>query len=105
MAVADHTLADATLQLTVGTAVPEGQRIGRYVLLRRLGRGGMAEVFLARQEGPGDFAKTVVVKRMLPHLVENKRFVEMFLREGRLLAGLDHPNIVRIFELDEEEGE
>ncbi|OGQ17824.1 MAG: hypothetical protein A2138_10635 [Deltaproteobacteria bacterium RBG_16_71_12] len=102
MAVADHTLADATLQLTVGTAVPEGQRIGRYVLLRRLGRGGMAEVFLARQEGPGDFAKTVVVKRMLPHLVENKRFVEMFLREAKVAARLNHPNVVQIFELGQD---
>ncbi|MBI1944890.1 MAG: serine/threonine protein kinase [Deltaproteobacteria bacterium] len=101
--MADHTLIDATLPLTVGIAVPEGQRIGRYALLRRLGRGGMAEVFLARQEGPSDFAKTVVVKRMLPHLVENKRFVDMFLREARMAARLNHPHVVQIFELGQDQ--
>ena len=96
-------LNDATIPLTVGTAVPAGQRVGRYALLRRLGRGGMAEVFLARQEGPSDFTKTVVVKRMLPHLIENKRFVEMFLREARVAARLNHPNVVQIFELGQDQ--
>ena len=94
---------EATLPMVVGTAVPEGQRIGRYVLLRRLGRGGMAEVYLARQEGPSDFSKTVVVKRMLPHLVENKRYTDMFLREARIAAHLNHPNVVQIFELGQDQ--
>ena len=49
--------------------------------------------------GPGCFEKQVVIKRIRPQLVNNERFVEMFLREGRLLAGLDHPNIVRVFRL------
>ena len=80
-------------------------RLGRYRLERRIGQGGMAEVFLARHEGPGGFEKQVVIKRIRPQLVKNETFVEMFLREGRLLAGLDHPNIVRVFELDEHNGE
>lgn len=80
-------------------------RLGRYRLERRLGAGGMAEVFLARAEGPSGFEKQVVVKRIRPQLAANKKFVEMFLREARLLARLDHPNIVRIIELDEERGE
>ena len=80
-------------------------RLGRYRLERRIGQGGMAEVFLARAEGPGGFEKQVVIKRIRPQLANNERFVEMFLREGRLLAGLDHPNIVRVFELDEADGE
>ncbi len=101
--MADPSLTDANLPLALGTALPEGQRIGRYALLRRLGRGGMAEVFLARQEGPSDFAKTVVVKRMLPHLSENKRFVDMFLREARVAARLNHPNVVQIFELGQDQ--
>ncbi|HEY4219756.1 MAG TPA: serine/threonine-protein kinase, partial [Myxococcota bacterium] len=81
------------------------QRIGRYRLERRLGAGGMAEVFLARAEGPLGFEKQVVIKRIRPQLVAQPRFVEMFLREARMLAGLDHPNIVRIIELDEDKGE
>ncbi|OGQ13195.1 MAG: hypothetical protein A2138_05360, partial [Deltaproteobacteria bacterium RBG_16_71_12] len=90
----------------LGGGDPKRQpRLGRYRLERRIGQGGMAEVFLARAEGPGGFEKQVVIKRIRPQLVNNERFVEMFLREGRLLAGLDHPNIVRVFELDEQDGE
>ena len=44
------------------------ERLGRYRLLQKIGAGGMAEVFLARAEGPQGFEKTVVVKRVLPHL-------------------------------------
>ncbi len=99
-----HNGADRTEVL--GGGDPKRQpRLGRYRLERRIGQGGMAEVFLARAEGPGGFEKQVVIKRIRPQLVKNERFVEMFLREGRLLAGLDHPNIVRVFELDEAEGE
>ncbi|MBI1945272.1 MAG: serine/threonine protein kinase [Deltaproteobacteria bacterium] len=90
----------------LGGGDPKRQpQLGRYRLERRIGQGGMAEVFLARAEGPGGFEKQVVIKRIRPQLVNNERFVEMFLREGRLLAGLDHPNIVRIFELDVQDGE
>ncbi len=85
--------------------IPSGvQRVGRYMLAQRIGQGGMAEVFLARQEGPSDFQKTVVVKRMLAHLTENKKFVEMFLREARVAARLNHPNVVQIFELGQDQG-
>ncbi len=80
-------------------------RLGRYRLERRLGAGGMAEVFLARAEGPAGFEKQVVVKRIRPALVKNPRFVDMFLREAKVLASLDHQNIVRIIELDADQGE
>jgi serine/threonine-protein kinase len=76
--------------------------IGRYQIVKRLGQGGMAEVFLARQEGPHGYQKTVVVKRLLAHLAENKRYVEMFLREARLAAKVNHPNVVQLFELGQD---
>jgi serine/threonine-protein kinase len=103
-------VADPTEKTEVISGDPRAApRIGRYRLERRLGAGGMAEVFLARSEsdaGPhGKFEKLVVIKRIRPQLVAQERFVEMFLREGRLLASLDHPNIVRIIELDEDRGE
>ena len=79
-------------------------RLGRYTLTKRLGVGGMAEVFLAQQDGPAGFHKTCVVKRMLPHLAEEQRFVEMFQREARLAALVHHTNVVQIFELGELEG-
>ena len=64
------------------------QRIGKYELLTRLATGGMAEVFLARERGLGGLERLVVIKRILPHLAERHSFVEMFLREGRIIARL-----------------
>ncbi len=78
--------------------------MGRFLLTRRLGVGGMAEVFLAEQDGSAGFKKTCVVKRMLPHLAEQPRFVEMFLREARIAARLQHANIVQIWDLGEVDG-
>ncbi|MEC9396378.1 MAG: serine/threonine-protein kinase [Myxococcota bacterium] len=75
------------------------KRIGKYELLTRLATGGMAEVFLARERGIAGLERLVVIKRILPHLAEQQAFVEMFLREGRIIARLNHPNIVQIYEL------
>lgn len=92
-------------------AIPPPQRVmssseqlGRYVLERRIATGGMAEIWLARQDGPAGFAKDIVIKRILPHLADDEKFVEMFLDEARLAAQLSHPNIVQIFDLGEAEG-
>jgi serine/threonine protein kinase len=87
------------------SALVSAQNLGRYTLLRKLAVGGMAEVFLARANGPGGFAKRLVVKRVLPHLVEDPRFVEMFLSEATLAAQLNHPNVVQIFDFGEIEGQ
>ena len=80
-------------------------QVGKYTLIRKLAVGGMAEVFLARAEGPMGFAKTLVLKRILPHLAEDKQFVDMFLDEGRIAAQLAHPNVCQVYELGEAEGE
>ncbi len=58
--------------------------------------GGMAEVYLARHRGAAGFQKLVVIKRVLPHLAVDTDFVEMFLKEARLAAALDHPNIAQV---------
>jgi serine/threonine-protein kinase len=79
-------------------AQPEGIPFGNYRLLKRLARGGMAEVFLARQGGLEGFHRVVAVKRILPHLVDSQEFVRMFGNEARLAARLTHPNIVHIYE-------
>ena len=78
---------------------PEGEVWGKYRLVKQIGTGGMGELFLARQVGPEGFEKKVVLKRLLPHISENKLFVEMFLQEARVAARLSHPNVVQIFEL------
>ncbi len=74
-------------------------QFGKYLLQRKLAEGGMAEVFLAKQAGLEGFEKLVVVKRILPHLLNEPEFVKMFVNEARLAARLNHPNIVQIFEL------
>jgi eukaryotic-like serine/threonine-protein kinase len=86
-------------------AVTEPERLGRYELLLRLARGGMAELFFARLTGSHDFVRIVAVKRILPHLADDPAFVAMFLNEGRIAAKLMHPNVCSVFELVEERGE
>jgi eukaryotic-like serine/threonine-protein kinase len=84
-------------------AVHEANRyprpFGKYLLLRQLAIGGMAEVYLARQSGPAGFEKECVIKRILPSLAADQQFVNMFLDEARIAARLSHPNIVQIFDL------
>lgn len=77
-------------------------KLARYEVLGRLATGGMAEVWLARAVGVAGFEKLVVLKTILPQLVENPTFVSMFVNEGRLAAMLNHPNCVQIFELGQE---
>jgi serine/threonine protein kinase len=79
------------------------EQMGKYQLVRRLATGGMAEVFLAKAAGPMGFEKELVVKRILPHLAEDPRFVEMFLTEAKLAARLNHGNVVQIFDFGEQE--
>ncbi len=86
-------------------ARPREQHIGRYELLIELGHGGMAELFLARLNAPGGFAKLIAIKRILPHLARDDQFTQMFLDEGRIASRLNHPNICQVFELDDSDGE
>ncbi|MGZ3407887.1 MAG: serine/threonine protein kinase, partial [Polyangia bacterium] len=81
----------------------EPARLGRYEILRPLARGGMAELFLARATGIQGFEKLVVVKRILPEMARDTEYVEMFLEEARLAAGLHHSNIVQVYDIGEDE--
>ncbi len=82
----------------------ERSKLGRYTLQRKIAVGGMAEIWLAHVDGPDGRPQTVVVKRILPHLGQDSKFVGMFQDEARTAALLDHPNIVRVWELDEDHG-
>lgn len=81
------------------------QRLGRYELLGRLGRGSTAEVLAAQLTGPGGFVRRVAIKRMHPELAQSPRFRELLLVEARLAATLEHRNIVQVYELLEEADE
>ena len=82
-----------------------GERFGKYLLVGEIAVGGMAEVFLGVHKGVESFIKVVVIKRVLPHLSNNPEFVRMFCDEARLAARIEHPNIVRIYEFGEVNGQ
>jgi len=89
----------ATATSTEASETGPPDAYGPYRLLERIAAGGMAEVFRAKRSGVEGFEKVVAVKRILPHLSDNKEFVEMFIDEAKMVAGLSHPNIVQIFDL------
>jgi eukaryotic-like serine/threonine-protein kinase len=82
-----------------------GSTIGTYVLERKLGEGGMAEVYLASRSGPHGFTKRVAIKRILPELSDDTQLIQMFCDEARVAATLSHPNIAQVLEFGEHEGE
>jgi serine/threonine-protein kinase len=81
-----------------------GQRVGRYTVLSHLASGGMAELFIARQEAMGGFEKQVVLKILQARYARNPRVVQMFLDEARLAAKLNHPAIVHVYDVADEGG-
>jgi serine/threonine protein kinase len=74
-------------------------RLGRYQVVNRIATGGMAEVYLAVHGELSGFRTPVVLKKVLPHLACNPHFIDMFLDEARIASLLDHPNVVRIYEV------
>lgn len=74
---------------------------GKYDILGRLAVGGMAEVFLARENATHGAGRHVAVKRILPQIADDDTFVQMFLDEARLAMRLNHPNICHIYDIGE----
>jgi len=86
----------------MGTAVfaaAKRTHLGHYELFERFAVGAMAELFLGRARGEEGFEKMVVIKRVLPRLVDDKRFMQMLQTEARIHASLSHKNIVQIHDL------
>ncbi len=71
----------------------------RYRPLFKLDSGGMAEVYVAEAESVAGFKKKVAIKRILPSLLKEERFVRMFLDEARLSLNLNHANVVSVFDI------
>jgi serine/threonine protein kinase len=76
----------------------------RYRLIAEIGRGGMAEVYLAVAQNPGGFNKLVVIKKTREDMLLRPDILSMFMDEARLAARLNHPNVVQTYELGEEDG-
>ncbi|RYZ09145.1 MAG: serine/threonine protein kinase [Myxococcales bacterium] len=82
-----------------------GSTLGRYELLVRLGRGGMASVWVARERAPvSGKQRLVAVKAMLPELLRHSDFRAMFLEEGQIVRSIDHPHVVKVHEVSEDRG-
>jgi eukaryotic-like serine/threonine-protein kinase len=71
----------------------------RYRITERIAAGGMAEVFKGVAESLQGFRKNVAIKRILPNLTKNEKFITMFLDEARLSLFLQHANIVQVFDI------
>jgi len=78
-----------------------GRTLGKYQLIERLGRGGMADVYKAYQPGLDRF---VAVKMMHGHLAEEAEFIERFKREAQSVASLRHAHIVQVIDFDIQDG-
>ncbi len=79
----------------------EPSTFGKYLLIEKIGAGGMAEIFKAKTFGVSGFEKIVVIKRILPKFSNDPEFKSMFINEAKLTSGLQHNNIVQIYELGE----
>jgi tetratricopeptide (TPR) repeat protein len=77
---------------------------GRYQIVRRVGEGGMGEIYLARQVGLSGFDRWVILKSVLPQLAKDPGVIESFLDEARIVGAINHPNVVAIYEVGEWEG-
>lgn len=83
----------------------DGEDFGRYRLVRMLGQGGMAEVYLGEVTGLGLFRKRVAIKRLLPHYQRNQRFVTMMGDEANIAAAIRHPNVAQVLDFGEVDGQ
>ena len=85
----------ADVARTTGAPTP----FGKYLLDEEIATGGMARVYRARLRGVAGFEKKLVVKQVLPELAKDPRFVELFVREAKMVVEMAHPNVVPVYEL------
>jgi eukaryotic-like serine/threonine-protein kinase len=98
------SVSPASLRAMFHEPTPDSPlRFGNYELFRRIGAGGMGEVFLAREGGATP--RACVVKKVLPSLLSTKTFVGRFLDEAKVVVRLKHPNIARVYSVGDVNGE
>ena len=74
------------------------EQFGKYTLIRKIGTGGMAEVYLARTTVAQGLNKTLVIKKIHTAYARSRQFVTMFVDEAKIALGLNHPNIIQVFD-------
>ena len=72
--------------------------LGPYELIKRIGYGGMAEIYLARTQGIGGFEKILALKVIHPKFAQDQEFVDMLIDEAKIAVQLNHVNICQIFD-------
>lgn len=77
------------------------EKFGHYNLLRKIGQGGMAEVFLATTDNASAESPPVVIKRLHQELEQDRDAVDLFLTEADVTMMLDHPNVIRVYDAGE----
>src|SRR5579859_6766752 len=97
----DEPVGDAGVLGGLPGSFPSGGRVAGYRVERPLGRGGMAEVYLARDER---LDRLVALKILAPALAADEGFRARFIRESRAAAAVDHPHIIPVFEAGEAGG-
>ncbi|MFH2005114.1 MAG: serine/threonine-protein kinase [bacterium] len=99
--------ADRAKSTPLGPVLHDGAReisFGKYVLIRKIAVGGMAEVYLAKSFGQFGFEKPVVIKVLLPKLSADEEFREMFVREALMAADFRHPRLCQVYDVGETAG-
>ncbi len=91
----EHEPIDSTPDLV-------GRQLGRYTCLREIGAGGMAVLYLAQRTGAKGFTKRFALKRIKPKYAADTNFMRMFMREAKLSATLDHPNIAQVVDFGQD---
>jgi serine/threonine protein kinase len=98
----EHAAPDAGRPVPSDFGAPEPTRLAfpnRFQIIKRLGAGGMAEVFAAHRQASDGSRMPVVIKRPLPELAAHPEFLDMFLDEARIASAIQHPNVARVYEL------
>src|SRR3954454_11524922 len=90
---------DPALDSSLRAAARLPRKFGRYALFDFIGKGGMAEIFLARATTELGAARLCVVKQIVPEYVKHPQFAEMLIHEAKLAARLNHAHIVQVFDL------
>src|ERR1700730_5475532 len=96
----------SSTQIPAATPAPRlPRKFGRYLLFDQIGRGGMAEIFLARAETELGGHRLCVVKQIIPTFADHPQFAEMLIHEAKLAARRDHAHIVQVFDRGRADGQ
>ncbi len=97
----EQTAIQYVADLVMADSLSVGEKIGRYEILSCLGKGGMGEVYLAHDKSLG---RDVAIKVLLPKFTSDRERVNRFKLEAKAASALNHPNIITIHEVGEDEG-